>query len=80
MSKYIPGQPQFLVQFVPDGGNLRLENQFASGGMPNDGTIIGLSSNGMPTTPLLSADVAKFDPTKFYFLGNPMQEVEILAV
>jgi tripartite-type tricarboxylate transporter receptor subunit TctC len=80
MPRHIPGEPTMVVQFVPGGGSLRLANQMGSGGTPNDGTVIGLASNGMPTTPLLSPDAAKYDPTKFYFLGTPTHEVEVLVV
>ncbi len=77
---HIPGAPQIMVQFIPGGGSLRLANQMYAGGSLRDGTVIGLASNGMPTTPLLSPEAGHFDPTKFYFLGTPSHEVEVLAV
>ena len=80
MPAHIPGSPQMVVQFVPGGGSLRMANQMYAGGALRDGTVIGLSSNGMPTTPLLSPEAGHFDPTKFYFLGSPSHEVEVLAV
>ena len=65
MGKYIPGSPNLIVQNVPGGGSLRLANQMFNVA-PRDGTLFGLASNGMPTTPLLSPEAAHFDPTRFY--------------
>ena len=52
LGNHIPGSPQIIVQEVPGGGSLLLANLFATPQTPRDGTVIGLASNGMPTTPL----------------------------
>jgi tripartite-type tricarboxylate transporter receptor subunit TctC len=51
---------------------------FASG--PFDGTVIGASFNGMPTTPLLQPAAARFDPNKLIWLGSTNRETQALYV
>jgi tripartite-type tricarboxylate transporter receptor subunit TctC len=80
LGSHIPGSPQIVVQDVPGGGSLLLANLFATPQTPHDGTTIGLASNGMPTPPLLSPQAVHYDPGKFFWLGSPSQEIEILAV
>jgi tripartite-type tricarboxylate transporter receptor subunit TctC len=79
MRKYIPGQPAIVPQNVPGGGSLVLANQFANI-TKRDGTVFGLMSNGMATTPLLDPGAAKFDPRKFKYLGSTSRESEVLVV
>ncbi len=79
MGKYIPGAPNLIVQNVPGGGSLRLANQMYNVA-PRDGTLFGLASNGMPTTPLLSPEAAHFDPTRFIFIGSTSREIEVMVV
>ena len=80
LGNHIPGSPQIVVQSVPGGGSLLLANLFFTPETPRDGTYIGLASNGMPTTPLLSPQSAHYDPRRFFWLGSPSREIEILAV
>ena len=79
LGDHIPGSPQIIVQDVPGGGSLLLANLFATPQTPHDGTVFGLASNGMPTTPLLSPQAVHYDPRNFFWLGSPSQEIEILA-
>ncbi len=51
LPKYIPGNPTVIVQNQPGAGSLSMTNQLYAGG-PFDGTAIGASFNGLPTTPL----------------------------
>jgi tripartite-type tricarboxylate transporter receptor subunit TctC len=67
---YIPGHPAVIVQNQPGAGSLTMTNQLYVAG-PFDGTAIGASFNGMPTTPLLQPAAARFDPTRFNWLAAP---------
>src|ERR1700704_628308 len=49
---HIPGHPAVVVQNQPGAGSLTMTNQLYVAG-PFDGTGIGASFHGMPTTPLL---------------------------
>jgi tripartite-type tricarboxylate transporter receptor subunit TctC len=79
MGKYIPGNPNIVVQIVPGGGSLALANQFGNT-TPRDGTYFGVFNNGMPTTPLFDPKSARFDPRKFHYLGSPSREAHVLGV
>src|SRR5262249_17462359 len=52
MAAHIPGQPIIIVQNQPGAGSLAMANALYYTG-PFDGTVMGASFNGMPTTPLL---------------------------
>jgi tripartite-type tricarboxylate transporter receptor subunit TctC len=79
LSRHIPGKPTIVVQNVPGGGSLALANQFANT-TPKDGTYIGLFAMGMPTTPLLFPESARFDPRQFNFIGSPARETQVFGV
>ena len=63
MAAHIPGQPTIIVQNQPGAGSLSMTNALYHTG-PFDGTVMGASFNGMPTTPLLQPAGARFDPVK----------------
>lgn len=79
MGKYIPGNPTLVPQNIPGGGSLRLANQFAAVAA-RDGSVFGILNNGMPSTPLMTPNVAKFDPRKFNFVGSPGREAHVMMV
>ena len=60
LPKYIPGNPSVIVQNQPGAGSLSMTNQLFAAG-PFDGTAIGASFNGLPTTPLLQPTGARFE-------------------
>jgi len=79
MAAHIPGQPNVIVQNQPGAGSLTMTNQLYTGG-PFDGTVIGASFNGMPTTPQLQPTGARFDPNKIIWLGSTNRETQALYV
>src|SRR3954471_736381 len=76
LPKYIPGNPTVIVQNQPGAGSLTMTNQLYSGG-PFDGTVIGASFNGMPTTPLLQPAGVRFDPVKLLWVGSSNRETQV---
>ncbi len=79
IGKHIPGNPNIVVQNIPGGGGIQIANQFGTT-TARDGTVIGLLNNGSPSTPLIDPTSAHFDARKFYFLGSPTREIQILVV
>ena len=73
MAAHIPGNPTIIVQNQPGAGSLTMTNALYNAG-PFDGTVIGASFNGMPTTPLLQPGGARFDPAKLNWLGSTNRE------
>jgi tripartite-type tricarboxylate transporter receptor subunit TctC len=79
MAAHIPGQPTIIVQNQPGAGSLAMTNALYNTG-PFDGTVIGASFNGMPTTPLLQPGGARFDPVKLSWLGSTNRETQVMYV
>jgi tripartite-type tricarboxylate transporter receptor subunit TctC len=79
MAAHIPGQPTIIVQNQPGAGSLSMTNALYNNG-PFDGTVIGASFNGMPTTPLLQPGGARFDPVKLNWLGSTNRETQVSYV
>jgi tripartite-type tricarboxylate transporter receptor subunit TctC len=79
MAAHIPGQPTIVVQNQPGAGSLTMTNALYHTG-PFDGTVMGASFNGMPTTPLLQPTGARFDPVKLNWLGSTNRETQVMYV
>ncbi len=79
MAAHIPGQPTIIVQNQPGAGSLTMTNALYNSG-PFDGTAMGASFNGMPTTPLLQPTGVRFDPNKLIWLGSTNRETQVTYV
>ena len=79
MAAHVPGEPTIIVQNQPGAGSLAMTNALYNNG-PFDGTAIGASFNGMPTTPLLQPAGARFDPVKINWLGSTNRETQAMYV
>lgn len=79
MSRHIPGNPQIIVQNQPGAGSLTMTNQLYAAG-PFDGTAIGASFNGLPTTPLLQPTGARFEATRINWVGSTNRETQVSYV
>jgi tripartite-type tricarboxylate transporter receptor subunit TctC len=79
MGRYIPGQPNIVVQNVTGGGGLKLLNDLYNVA-PKDGTVIGAGISGTPTGALITPGVAKFDPRQFNWLGSAGTETFLVVI
>jgi tripartite-type tricarboxylate transporter receptor subunit TctC len=79
LGAHIPGNPTVIVQNQPGAGSLTMTNQLFAGG-PFDGTAIGASFNGLPTTPLLQPNGVRFDATKLNWIGSTNREAQAMYV
>jgi tripartite-type tricarboxylate transporter receptor subunit TctC len=79
LPKYIPSNPSVIVQNQPGAGSLTMTNQLYAGG-PFDGTAIGASFNGLPTTPLLQPAGARFEAVKINWIGSTNRETQAMYV
>jgi tripartite-type tricarboxylate transporter receptor subunit TctC len=77
IGKHIPGNPTVIPVNRPGAGSLAAANQVFNAS-PRDGTVIGVFNRSIPTEPLLgSSSAAKFDATKFTWIGNVGNEVSV---
>ena len=79
LPKYIPGNPTVIVQNQPGAGSLTMTNQLYNIG-PFDGTALGATFNGLPTTPLLAPNGVRFDATKINWVGSTNRETQAMYV
>ncbi|MEW6451868.1 MAG: tripartite tricarboxylate transporter substrate-binding protein [Pseudomonadota bacterium] len=79
MTKHIPGNPQIIVQNQPGAGSLTMTNQLYNIG-PFDGTAMGATFNGLPTTPLLQPSGVRFDVHKINWIGSTNRETQAMYV
>jgi tripartite-type tricarboxylate transporter receptor subunit TctC len=75
IGRYIPGHPRTIVRFMPGGAGLKAAN-YIYGIAPQDGTVYGFIARGFILQPLL-VDQAKFEPTKFSWIGSPSRDASI---
>jgi tripartite-type tricarboxylate transporter receptor subunit TctC len=77
IGKHIPGNPTVIPVNRPGAGSLAAANQLFNVS-PRDGTVIGVFNRSIPTDPLLNAtSAAKFEATKFTWIGNVGNEVSV---
>ena len=70
---HIPGNPTIVPQNMPGAGNLRV-TMYLYDVAPKDGTVIGTFSRSIPLAPLMGLPGAKFNATKFTWLGSAAQD------
>ena len=76
MSKYIPGNPSFVIDNMPGGGGL-LAADYLYNIATRQGLDIGVIERGAPFEQLFNPNghLAKFDAQKFNWIGSPEQEI-----
>ncbi len=74
---HLPGNPTIVVQNQPGAGSLIMVNTLANTA-PKDGTFIAAVINGVPTSPLLQPDAARFDPTKLNWIGSSNRDTQVI--
>jgi tripartite-type tricarboxylate transporter receptor subunit TctC len=76
LGDHIPGKPTVITQNMPGAGSLTAAN-YLYNAAPKDGTVIATFARGMPMLPLLDPAKARFDPSKFIWLGSAADEVSV---
>ena len=69
LTKYLPGNPNIVIQNMPGAGGIRAM-QYLSATAPKDGTVIGLVHSSVPFAPLFGLPGSNFDPRKFGWIGS----------
>jgi tripartite-type tricarboxylate transporter receptor subunit TctC len=77
MPKYIPGNPNFIIQNVPGAASMIAANQVYSVAKP-DGLTIGAIYPALYFEQLTKKPEVKFDWTKFGWVGNPVTSNHLL--
>jgi tripartite-type tricarboxylate transporter receptor subunit TctC len=79
IGRHIPGQPTVIINNMPGAGGIAATN-YLYNNAPKDGTVMGGVQNNTPLEPLLGTAQARYDPTKFNWLGSPSVEIGLVVV
>ncbi|MER8852919.1 hypothetical protein NKI51_18850 [Mesorhizobium australicum] len=71
--RFLPGNPDIVVQNVPGGGSLKL-TKMVLGSEPSDGSVIASVSEAMSYAPVLDPQNANFDPLALQWIGSLVNE------
>lgn len=73
MGKYIPGQPEFIVQNMTGAGSVIAANHVYNVAKP-DGLTLVMPLNGVYIDQFVGRKEVQFDMRKFRFIGTPVTE------
>jgi tripartite-type tricarboxylate transporter receptor subunit TctC len=79
IGRHLPGQPTVIINNMPGAGGIAATN-YLYNNAPKDGTVMGGVQNNTPLEPLLGTTQARYDPTKFNWLGSPSVEIGLVVV
>jgi tripartite-type tricarboxylate transporter receptor subunit TctC len=79
LSKYLPGQPNILMQFMPGAGGTKAAN-YLYNVSARDGSILGLPSNAAPVFQALGGTGVKYDASKFNYIGRAASMQYVIMV
>jgi tripartite-type tricarboxylate transporter receptor subunit TctC len=79
MKRFIPGEPNMIVQNMPGAGTLTAAN-YVENIAPKDGTFMVLVARGMAIEPLLGGKGVRYDPQKINWIGSTAREVSVIIV
>jgi tripartite-type tricarboxylate transporter receptor subunit TctC len=79
MGRHIPGQPAMIVQNMPGASGIAAAN-WLNNIAPKDGTALANFVHTVTLEPLFGQGAAKFDPTKFTWIGNIEKSVATCVV
>ena len=79
LSKYMPGNPNFVVRNMPGAAGIIMTN-YLSAGAAKDGTVLGMATSNVPFEPRLKTaggNTARYDPQKLGWIGTPVREPQV---
>lgn len=78
MSRFIPGNPALVVQYMPGAGSLVAANHIARVA-PKDGTALGVFSVTTALAPMFGNKAAQFETAKLNWIGNMFSDAAACA-
>jgi tripartite-type tricarboxylate transporter receptor subunit TctC len=79
IGRHLPGRPAVVPQNMLGAGSLNAANHLYAVA-PRDGTAMGIIARDAVLAPLIGQKGARFDATKFSWIGSPTMETNICIV
>jgi tripartite-type tricarboxylate transporter receptor subunit TctC len=79
LRRHIPGSPAVVVQNMSGVGGIVAANWLYNAA-PRDGTVLSSFVYTVPFEPLMANNAARFDPTKFNWIGNMEEGVAVCGL
>lgn len=79
LGKHLAGNPTIVAKNMPGAGSLAAAN-FIYNTAPRDGTELGVVASSTLMEPLFGNNQARFDATKFGYLGSMSQDVSFCSI
>ena len=79
MGRYVPGNPETMVQNMPGGGSMVAANYVYNLAKP-DGLTLGNLAPALYFEQLMGRKEAQFDWSKFTWIGSPEQTEEVIYI
>jgi tripartite-type tricarboxylate transporter receptor subunit TctC len=77
--RFIPGSPSVVPSNMPGAGSMNAANHIYND-EPADGSVLGMFASSVIMEPLLGNQAARFEPTKFSWIGSMSQDVAYCGV
>jgi tripartite-type tricarboxylate transporter receptor subunit TctC len=79
LGRFIPGNPQIVLQFRPGAGGIVASN-YLYNAAPRDGSVMAMVSDGVALASVIDADKAKYNVNEFIWLGAIERVNNVLAL
>lgn len=79
LGAFIPGHPSVAPANMPGAGSMNAANHIYND-EPKDGSVLGMFASSVVMEPLLGNKDARFEPTKFSWIGSMSQDVAYCGV
>ena len=79
LADHIPGHPRIVTENMPGAAGLVATNWLYNVAQ-HDGSVMGATYNTLLTEPLLGDAAAKYDPTKFKWIGSITRQYNVCMV
>lgn len=79
IGRHLPGHPSVIVENMPGGGSMVASN-YLYNVAPQDGSVLGGVVAGILLNAVFKDDVVRFDPAKFNWIGNAIDDVTVVTV
>ena len=76
IGRHLPGRPNVVPQNMPGAGGFVAANHLYNVA-PKDGTAMAIMPAGTPLGPIMGASGARFDATRFNWVGTPATETPV---